>query len=62
MNESTTGKMTWMLIGLWIVAMIVSIIVVKYPDVTNSIFNYIKNMIDASSKLIENNVHYLTYY
>ena len=57
MNESTTGKMTWMLIGLWTVAMIVSIIVVKYPDVANSIFNYIKNMIDASSKLIENNVH-----
>ena len=57
MKESTTGKMTWMLIGLWAVAMIVSIIVVKYPDVTNSIFNYIKNMIDASSKLIENNVH-----
>ena len=57
MNESTIGKMTWMLIGLWTVAMIVSIIVVKYPDVTNSIFNYIKNMIDASSKLIENNVH-----
>ena len=57
MNESTYGKMTWMLIGLWAVAMIVAIIVVKCPDVANSIFNYIKNMMDASSKLIENNVH-----
>ena len=57
MNESTTGKMTWVIIGLWTVAMIVSIIVVKCPDVANSIFNYINNMIDASLKLIENNVH-----
>ena len=57
MKESTIGKMTWMLIGLWAAVMIVSIIVVKCPDVTNSIFNYIKNMIDASSKLIENNLH-----
>ena len=56
MKEST-GKMTWIIIGLWTVAMIVSIVVVKYPDVTNSIVNYFNNMIDASSKLIENNVH-----
>ena len=57
MEESTYGKMAWVIIGLWAVTMIVFIIVVKYPDVANSIFNYIKNMIDASSKLIENNVH-----
>lgn len=57
MEESTYGKMTWVIIGLWAVTMIVFIIVVKYPDVANSIFNYIKNMINASSKLIENNLH-----
>jgi len=57
MNETTYGKMTWMILGLWTVAMIVAIIVVKYPDAANCILNYIKNMLDASSKLIENNLH-----
>ena len=57
MEESTYGKMAWVIIGLWTVTMIVFIIVVKCPDVANSIFNYINNMIDASLKLIENNVH-----